>query len=61
MRDTLFVPGQDDPRGQQAGAMDSALSMLIGIAACESARLNRPVIINPLALDPDGLSPADQA
>jgi predicted dehydrogenase len=41
----LFKPGTADPLKQRAGSRAGALSVLTGVAATESLRLNRPVTI----------------
>jgi predicted dehydrogenase len=48
LRRMLFEPGMADPLGQRADARAGALSVLCGVAARESARLNRPVSIAEL-------------
>ena len=52
----LFKPGTEDPLQQRAGSRAGALSVLCGVAAAESMRLNRPVTIaelNGLPAAPD--------
>ena len=44
----LFEPGTPDPLGQRAGARAGAISVLCGVAAMQSVRSGRPVLVKPL-------------
>lgn len=48
LQSLLFVPGQADPLGQQAGSWAGALSLCIGSAANQSIAEGRPVRIDDL-------------
>lgn len=49
----LFKPGTPDPLNQRAGARAGAMSVLCGVAAVESMKQGRPVIIGELGGLPD--------
>lgn len=48
MQDLLFRPGTPDPLNQGADARAGAMSVLVGVAALESANTNRPVQVAEL-------------
>ncbi|MGH6922330.1 MAG: Gfo/Idh/MocA family protein [Propylenella sp.] len=52
LQEMLFLPRTPDPLGLRAGARAGAMSVLCGVAAMESVRLGRPVLVKPL-LEPE--------
>jgi predicted dehydrogenase len=48
LQEMLFLPGTPDPLGQRAGARAGAMSVLCGVAAMESVRSGKPVLVKPL-------------
>ncbi len=48
LRDMIFKPGTKDPLGQRAGARAGAVSVLVGVAAAESARTKKMVSLTEL-------------
>jgi predicted dehydrogenase len=51
LRDLLFKQDVPDPYGQRAGALAGARSMLVGYAALQSSKENRPVRLDEFGID----------